>query len=412
MRRFAAYPKYKPSGIDWLGDIPEHWDIKRLKYCLTICNGKDYKEIEDPEGKYPVIGSGGQFAFANHYIYNKPSILLGRKGTIDAPLFVTEPFWTVDTMFFTQIHREYEGLFLFYCAKTIPFDYYTTGTVLPSMTQSNLANHFIAAPPLPEQKAIADFLDRETGKIDGLIDKREKLITLLREKRSALISHAVTKGLDPNVKLKPSGIDWLGDIPEHWEVKKITHYAAIFNGDRGVNYPKEDDIVSEGIPFINAGDLIDGKLNKENLKYITTNKYLSMGGAKICPDDIAYCLRGTIGKSALLKCDSGTVASSLCIIRAKEYPYFIFYQLNSAIEEIQRNLYDNGTAQPNLGAEIVANFKFPLPLFSEQKAIADYLDRETAKIDSLIDKEQQIIEKMREYRTTLISAAVTGKIII
>jgi type I restriction enzyme S subunit len=203
------YPAYKDSGVPWLGEIPEHWDAKRLKRLAFIRNGSDYKHIEAEDG-YPVIGSGGIFTMASKYIFDGESVLLGRKGTIDKPLYINGAFWTVDTMFYTVMKSGVYAKYIYYCARTIQFDLYSTSTALPSMTQADLLSIFFAIPELDEQTLIAQFLDRETSKIDELITEQEKLIKLLDEKRQAMISHAVTKGLNPDAPMKDSGVDWIG----------------------------------------------------------------------------------------------------------------------------------------------------------------------------------------------------------
>ena len=221
MSKFKLYPEYKDSGIDWLGKVPEHWKIGRLKHLATIRNGRDHALVEAECGPYPVIGSGGQFSRATSYLYDGVSVLFGRKGTVDKPLYVKGRFWTVDTMFYSEInHSIADDKYLFYCALTIPFDYYATNTALPSMTQRELSNHAMNIPPKKEQAQVALFLDHETARMDELIAEQKRLIELLKEKRQTVISHAVTKGLDPNAPMKDSGIEWLGEVPEHWDIKK------------------------------------------------------------------------------------------------------------------------------------------------------------------------------------------------
>ena len=218
---FLKYPAYKDSGVEWLGEVPEHWIMGSLKNMAQIRNGRDYKEVESSDGEYPVIGSGGQFSNATQYLYEGESVLLGRKGTIDKPLYINGRFWTVDTMFYTEISKGACAKFFYYNSLTIPFDYYSTSTALPSMTQADLLNHPAAIPTKLEQTQIARFLDHETARIDALIEEQQRLIELLKEKRQAVISHAVTKGLDPTVKMKDSGVEWLGEVPAHWDVLPV-----------------------------------------------------------------------------------------------------------------------------------------------------------------------------------------------
>lgn len=162
--------RMRPSGYVWLGEIPDHWQVYRLKFTARIKNGQDYKIVEADEG-YPVIGSGGQFAWANSYLHDGESVLFGRKGTIDKPLYLNGKFWTVDTMFYTQIKDVIIPRFLYFSALCFPFEFYSTQTALPSMTQQDLGNHTLAVPPIPEQLAIVDHIDREISKVDALMIK-------------------------------------------------------------------------------------------------------------------------------------------------------------------------------------------------------------------------------------------------
>ncbi|MBL8618732.1 MAG: restriction endonuclease subunit S [Deltaproteobacteria bacterium] len=185
----------KPSGVEWLGEVPAHWEVVPLKHLAEVENGRDHKDLEVEEG-YPVYGSGGQFAYASSYLYDGESVLLGRKGTIDRPLYVSGRFWTVDTMYWTCVRPTASARFLYFSALNIPFGYYSTNTALPSMTKGVLASNPLSVPPLSEQEAIATFLDAETARIDALIAEADKGSALLRERRAALIAAAVTGQLD------------------------------------------------------------------------------------------------------------------------------------------------------------------------------------------------------------------------
>lgn len=181
----------RPSGIDWIGDIPEHWIIAPFKRSLMINNGIDYKHIVTDEG-YPVIGSGGQFAFASDYLYDGEVLLLGRKGTIDRPMHFIGKFWTVDTMFYAIPNDNVCCKYMYYQALGFPYDYYSTATALPSMAARDLANNPIIVPPLSEQQEIADYLDKECAEIDGLKTKLTKKRDTLKELRKSIISEVVT----------------------------------------------------------------------------------------------------------------------------------------------------------------------------------------------------------------------------
>lgn len=252
--KYQKYAEYKDSGVEWLGEIPSSWKLTRLKFLAKIKNGQDYKHVETETG-FPVMGSGGQFTYSSTYMFDKPSVLLGRKGTIDKPLYIDEPFWTVDTMYYTEVQKEIDVKYFYYLSKTILFDRYSTNTALPSMTQENLNNFEFSVPSVKlERTQIAAFLDHETAKIDSLIEKQQKLIALLKEKRQAVISHAVTKGLNPNAPMKDSGVEWLGEVPEHWEMCPLK-YLCDFSGG---GTPTKDNLSyweSGSIPWVSPKDM-------------------------------------------------------------------------------------------------------------------------------------------------------------
>lgn len=188
----------KDSGVEWLGEVPNHWKIGRLKNLLSINNGSDYKEfeVENSENSYPVYGSGGVFTYSSKYIYDQESVLLGRKGTINKPLYVTSPFWAVDTMFYSQVKQGVHGKYVYYQALGFPYDRYSSNTALPSMTQTDLLNLSVTIPLISEQIEITQFLDNENAKFDNLISKQKNLIEKLKEYRSSIISHTVTGKID------------------------------------------------------------------------------------------------------------------------------------------------------------------------------------------------------------------------
>lgn len=188
----------KDSGVEWLGELPAHWKLGRLKNIVSIKNGLDYKgfEIEKSNKSYPVYGSGGIFTYSSKYIYNQESVLFGRKGTINKPLYVTSPFWTIDTMFYSQIKHNVHGKYVYYQALGFPYDRYSSNTALPSMTQTDLLNLFVTIPSILEQVKITTFLDTENLRFDNLISKQKLLIEKLKEYRASVISHAVTGKID------------------------------------------------------------------------------------------------------------------------------------------------------------------------------------------------------------------------
>ena len=207
---------FKPSGVEWIGDIPEHWEVRRLKFLARIRNGQDYKEVEAESG-YPVMGSGGQFAYSSAFMYEGESVLFGRKGTIDKPLYINGRFWTVDTMFYTEVSKLVSAKFLYFSALSFPFDYYSTKTALPSMTQQDLGNHPVALPPRDEQELIIQYIEEESQLIDQTISRAQREIELMREYRTRLISDVVTGQVDVrNMKCEGGSLneDEFEDIEE------------------------------------------------------------------------------------------------------------------------------------------------------------------------------------------------------
>lgn len=410
MSSYQPYPSYKDSSDEWLGAVPDHWEVKKLKYHAKIKNGQDQKEVLSDDGKYPIFGSGGEFGRASRYLYNKTSVLLGRKGTIDKPLYIVEPFWTVDTMYYTQIAQNTLSKFFFYSCLTIKFDFYQFGAAIPSMTQENLHNIFFATPSFEEQTAIANFLDIQTAKIDTLIAKQQRLIELLSEKRQTLISHTVTKGLNSNVPMKDSGVEWLGNVPEHWDSVSLKWIASIYAG--GTPDKTNLSYWEEGtIPWIGSGEVNQFFITVPTT-YITEEAYKNSSAKWIPKDSLVMALAGqgkTKGMVAQLGIDTTCNQSMAAIVASqKMHSRFLFWWLYSNYNQI-RNLV-GGDSRDGLNLEVIGVIPCPFTVLSEQIAIANFLDIQTTKIDTLITKAREAIELMKERRIALISAAVTGKI--
>ncbi len=183
--------KMKDSGVEWIGEVPEGWEVMRMKYCMKIKNGMDYKHVQTESG-IPVIGSGGQFAYASNYMYDGEVVFFGRKGTVDRPLYLKGKFWAVDTMFYTIPNSKILGKYLYYQGLTIPYKYYSTSTALPSMTQTDLGNNPICLPSIIEQKEIVDYLDYICEKLDFVIANCNRQISLLQERKQIIINEVVT----------------------------------------------------------------------------------------------------------------------------------------------------------------------------------------------------------------------------
>lgn len=412
---FPKYEHYKDSGVEWLGEVPAHWIIGPYKHLVDIQNGADHKNIEQSDG-YPVIGSGGPFAFASEYIYDGESVLLGRKGTINKPLYVSGKFWTVDTMYWTKIPPTVDAKFAYYCATIIPFDFYSTNTALPSMTKGVLSAHITAYPELREQKLIAEFLTRETAKLDALITEQRTLIDLLKEKRQAVISHAVTKGLDPRVPMKDSGVEWLGEVPAHWDVTKAGRYLSILPGyafpstefsldeantkllrgiNVGVSKIKWDEAVywrrfdGDGLDVFELadGDIVIGM----DRPYISEG----MRVARISEADLPCLL---LQRVAAIRA-SGKLSDDHILLLLSSNMFLDHFSPETT-----------GVSVPHISPSQIAEFIIPIPPLEEQKDIFKWVEVETTRIDALTAEAQTTIALLQERRSALISAAVTGKI--
>lgn len=399
------YPEYKDSGVAWLGEVPEHWDITPLKYLLDIQNGSDHKAVEQDEG-IPVIGSGGQFTYASEYLYDGESVLLGRKGTIDKPLYITGKFWTVDTMYWSKVLPVANGKFAYYATTTIPFDYYSTNTALPSMTKGVLGAHLLAVPLFDEQTAIATFLDRETAKIDALIAEQEKLLSLLAEKRQAIISHAVTKGLNPDAPMKDSGVEWLGEVPEHWALIRL---GALF---KEVSEPGNDELPLLSVSIhdgVSDKELDDTEMDRKVTRSDDRSKYKA-----VAPGDLTYNMmrawQGGFGSVTV----PGMVSPAYVVARPlqKFTTEIIEQQLRTprAVAEIKRHSRGITDFRLRLYWEEFKTISVTLPPAIEQVAITEYVRDELARIETLATETTRAITLLKERRTALISAAVTGKI--
>ncbi len=407
---FSRYPKYKDSGVEWLGEVPEHWDVVQFKQFVDIQNGSDHKHIEQTEG-YPVLGSGGIFTYASDFLYDGESILLGRKGTIDKPLHIDGPFWTVDTMYWTKINPVASGRYTYYSALTIPFDYYSTNTALPSMTKGALSSHLVARPPLPEQTQIAAFLDRETAKIDELVAEQRRLMELLKEKRQAVISHAVTKGLNPDAPMKPSGIEWLGDVPEHWLIGGLTRFIGPVVDYRGRTPTK----MGEGIFLVTARNVCDGKIDyeasEEFVEPDSAASLLARGKPEI--GDLLFTMEAPLGQVALI--DRTDIALAQRIVKFRGTPNvlknrFLLYWFMSTHCQARLETLATGSTALGIKASKLGMIECLVPSLGEQTAIADHIECESAKFDALTTEAQRAIDLLQERRTALISAAVTGQI--
>jgi type I restriction enzyme S subunit len=409
------YPKYKPSGVDWLGDVPDHWEIKRLKYCASTIMGQspNSDEYSDDADLLPFLQGNADFTYRypSPHVYcesaNKKvptgSLLISVRAPVGALNEADQEYGIGRGLCAVIPRTRLDKRFSWFSIQITRTELSTlaTGSTYDAVSADEVGNMLFPLPPLPEQQAIAAFLDRETGRIDALIAKKQRLLELLAEQRTAMISHAVTKGLDESVKMKPSGVDWLGDVPEHWEVKKLSWLFSYSKGTNAALLTKDYIGQNQGDYPVFSGqtenDGLMGEIDWYDFDFKMPVIFITTVGAK------AMSTRIVKGKFSLSQNCALAIPRKTNIV--SEY-----------YEGVLRPLFDyekrsiSLIMQPSLRFEDLNRFRVPLPPLPEQQAIADFLDRETSKIDALSAKVTAVIEKLKEYRTALISAAVTGKI--
>ena len=424
--KLKPYPKYKDSGIQWIGEIPEGWEIRKVK---QICSKSAEYGLNEPSDNYVDGGvrflritdiienerliEDGVYLPENktnkEYLLNTGDVLVARSGSIGTSLYFDKEKYGgclfAGYLVRFVVNKSNNGKFLYYFTNSKSFyaqiELETIQTTIGNFNGQKYANMRIAIPPLPEQTTITNFLDLKTARIDTLIKKDKKLIELLKEKRAALINHAVTKGLDPNVKMKDSGIDWIGEIPEGWEVKKLKFSVCEKKIKDTTKNPNTkfiglEHIESETGKLISSSTLedIDGesvRFKKNNVLFGKLRPYL----AKIIKVDFqGSCTGELIVYEARGKIDSK----------------FLFYRLLSKgfIDLVNSTTY--GVKMPRADPTQLSNIKIAWPPLPEQTTIVNFLEKATVKMDKTIQKIEQKIKFLEEYKKSLIHHTVTGKI--
>lgn len=434
MSRYQPYPNYRQGKIEWLGEIPEHWEVGLLSSLfvdnkeknagmknnnlLSLSYGRIIqKDIDTNEGLLPESFESYQIVHPGYIVLRLTDLQNDKKSLRTG--FVKET--GIITSAYTGLAKKSKSIgderyfHLYLHTFDLHKGFYGMGAgVRQGLNFDELKKLKFLLPPTNEQTLIADFLDRETAKIDTLIAKQERMIELLNEKRSALISHAVTKGLDPNVKMKDSGVEWLGEVPEHWKTAAIKHIVSTPVTDGPHETP---DFVDEGVPFISAEAISKGILDFDKQRGFITEELNKVYSQKYSPQiyDIYMIKSGaTTGVTAIVETQRNfNIWSPLAVIRCdilKADPYFIlnFMRSRNFLQAIELG-WSFGTQQ-NIGMGVIENIPVTLPPIEEQHQIATYLQEKNQKMERLIAKANIAIDLLKERRTALISAAVTGKI--
>lgn len=445
--KYKPYPKYKLSGVEWIREIPEGWELRKIKWASSITNSNVDKKTEKGEKpillcnyidvyKNDLIDDSIDFMEAsatvkeiNKFILRENDVIITKDSEewsdIAIPAYVTKDFSSVICGYHLALIRprsnKLYGKYLFRQLQSKPintqFMVSANGITRFGLGLNSISSAYVMLPPLPEQQAIADFIDRETARINSIVEKQTRMIELLKEERSALITWAVTKGLDPKAKMKDSGIEWIGEIPENWEVRKIKWCLSV-SFTNGVF--KKAGFFGSGTKLVNVFDIyrdnyiVDyASLERVIVETNELKTYSALDG------DIFFVRSSLkeegIAAAACLKSPKEDTVFECHLIRARPnnnliLSTYLIYQLNSFLSR-QRQVSLSQTvtmttiAQPKLGI-----LEILIPKIAEQKAIVTFLDRETAKIDTLIGKIEKQVELLSEYKQSLITDAVTGKI--
>jgi len=428
-----SYPSYKDSGVEWMGKIPSSWSVKRNKY-ITIP-----KKDKSEDGSEELLSVSEYLGVVPRSVIRKGEDHLTRSESLEGYLKVSKGDLVNNIMLMWKKGlgvSKYDGIVspsysVFSFNESIPtYHHYLFRTDLyitefrknsTGIIQSRLRLYdddfgFIYSylPPLPEQKQIVSFLDTKTQKIDELIEKTEQKIELLKEKRTSLINHCVTKGLNPDVEMKDSGVEWIGEIPSDWDKSQFKYFIKLRHGHQF----RDNDFTDSGVKIIKITQLDKkGFLNISNCSKIDEKRLGGFEDILIKENDILMCLTGgTIGKIIKVgKVDEpllqnyrvGHFSPLDSEIMGNDY---MFYLMSSEVIVKQIFFDVRETGQPNIGMEDMNRMRICIPPLEEQSQIVEYLDEQTQNIDSTIEKETKRTELLKEYRQSLISEVVTGKV--
>ncbi len=436
MSKYKPYPAYKDSGVEWIGEVPEHWSVKRIEHIafthrenITAEVLNSYEVLHYSIPSVQETGAGtvelGTTIDSNKLVVSCEQVLISklnpRKGTVVIAKKDPDRFTVASTEFVPLIPKYGESIskFIASMVASAPFKQLIESRV-ESVTRSHqrvspdeILKARVTIPPFEEQIAIAAAIDRETARIDALIDKKTQFIALLKEKRQALITHAVTKGLDPNVKMKDSGVEWIGKVPEGWNVLRVARLGVLNKSNGGT---KQDNI-DYGVPCVRYGDLY----TKHNYFIRQTSTFIADSSVtdytSIRYGDVLFASSGEtfedIGKSAVNLISGVTCCGGDVIVLrplANNDPLFLGYALDCSLSRAQKAGMGKGYTVIHVYVEQLRNLMVTIPSQKEQEVIAAYLDSETARIDTLITKTQLSIDLLKERRSAFITAAVTGKI--
>ena len=438
--KYKPYPAYSPSSVEWLGEIPAHWKTSAVKNKFSIQLGKmlqnspnGAEDLEVPYLKavnvqwFRVQTSKPSTMWANLkeielFGIQKGDLLVceggegGRCGIVEEDV---DGYIIQNALHRVRPLKGSRNDFLEYVLSTVSasgwFDALNERATIAHFTGEKFSALRMPFPPLPEQRTIAAFLNRETARIDALVAKKERLIGLLQEKRTALITRAVTWGLDPSVLMKDSGVEWLGEIPEHWEVKRLKHVVGKIGSGKTPKGGAER-YVTEGVMLLRSQNVHFGGLHLGDVAYIDADTDSEMSSSRVQEGDVLLNITGaSLGRSCVARLggEDANVNQHVCILRANKQcddADYLAYSIESQALQDQIFNNENGVSRDAMNFEQIGDLVIARPPTQQQRAIAGFLDRETARLDALVARVREAIDRLRELRTALISAAVTGRI--
>lgn len=416
------YSEYKDSGVKWLGEIPKHWELVKSKYiwkesfATSEHGSEELLSVSQYDGITPAKGDSRSESLKGYKIVSQNdlviNIMLAWMGGLGVSNYngIVSPAYCI-----YKLIDDSNPKFLHYLYKTplylAEFARHSTG-VVPSrwrMYTDDFGQVLSLIPPRQEQDIIVSYLDEKIAKIDAAIAQQQKMIDLLNERKQIIINHAVTKGLNPNAKMKDSGVEWIGEVPEHWGVIKTSY---VFNHIGSGTTPKsgsEDYYDNNGFYFLQTGDLNDGYINTTSRKI--TEKAMRDTGLKVYPQgSLVIAMYGaTIGKLGILNIET-TVNQACCVLPETRmmdtrFAFYVFFVAKNDL--IQQS---KGGGQPNINQETIRNEKIVVPPFEEQKQIADYIDNIRIPIDVAIEGANKQISLLQERKQIIINEVVTGKV--
>lgn len=431
MEKFKKYDKYVPTGIGWLGDIPNHWKTKKGKYLFQIRKrivgelgydilsitqrGIKIKNIKNGGGQLAMDYSKYQLAEKGDFAMNHMDLLTGY---VDISKYrgVVSPDYRVFSLVDKECYNKY-FLYLFQMGyKSKIFFAYGQGSSqlgrwrLPA---SAFKNFVFPYPKKVEQIKIVNFLDTRVAQIDNYIQLKEKTITLLEERKAAIINQAVTKGIDPTVPMKDSGIEWLGEIPAHWEVKKLK-FTVSKVGSGVTPSGGATTYIDKGIPLLRSQNIHFDRIDLSEVAFINERVHNKMKGSKVYPNDVLLNITGgSLGRCYFVtdEFEEANVNQHVCILRPKNIDSkFLYFLLMSKVGHNQIWSSQYGGGREGLNFQSIKNFNLPNPLISEQREIVGFLEKKIGELSKEIDTIKKEITLIKEYKESLIAATVTGKI--